>query len=163
MTNQAEKKQAIFNKVFHPVTVLKARMLYEACTDKYLVEFQEARSKGDVKRVEAIEKQLTILSKNMSELEHVEVPEFSFGEVIHLTAPVRVVDVKKKLALHDSVFSEKNVKNALSLYQGFVDVHLDQLNLAIAQNDTTRISDLKSELDELRKNIQDLQKEGVLK
>lgn len=159
MLNQVKKQEKVFNQVFTAQNVLKAEQAYRHFTDKYLGELDEAMKSGDSFKATQLKKKLKDLSINLAELNKVEVPTFSFAEVIQLTAPVRREDVKQRLSTNKKVFTPKNIEQSLKLYNGYVDVYLDNLNTALKNGDLERVEEVKSELESLRVNISKLQRE----
>lgn len=156
MLNQAKKQEAIFNKVFTAENILKARQAYTYFTDKYLEELDIALKNGDSLKAMQLKKKLKELSENLSALKEVPVPTFSFGEVVQLTAPVRRADVKAR------IFTQENIEQSLKLYNGYVDVYLDNLNTALKNDDHARAQEVKSELEALRVNIAGLKNEVTI-
>lgn len=156
MLNQVKKQEAIFNKVFTAENVWKARQAYTYFTDKYLDELDMAMKNGDSSKAIQLKKKLKELSENLSALKEVPVPQFSFGEVVQLTAPVRRADVKRR------IFTQENIEQSLKLYSGYVDIYLDNLNTALKNGDQVRAQEVKEELESLRVNIAKLKNEVTI-
>lgn len=160
MFKQTTKKEAVINQVFTVQNIVRAKLLYSAYTEKYLEELQVALMNADKKKEMELKNKLQQVSKNLSELNSVKVPNFSFQDVIVLTAPARRADIKKNI--EEKVFSEKNVKQSLEMYQGYVDIYLDNLSRAKASGNKEEVDSITRDLVSLSENIKNISGKLVL-
>lgn len=115
---------------------------------------------ADKKKEMELKNKLQQVSKNLSELNSVKVPNFSFQDIIVLTAPARRADIKKNI--EEKVFSEKNVKQSLEMYQGYVDIYLDNLSRAKASGNKEEVDSITRDLVSLSENIKNISGKLVL-
>lgn len=152
MKNQTVRKQSIHEQVFNEMTVYRASVVYKTYINHRLSELNEAMALGCTAEVESLKMELNHLRRNLEELGDVDELTERMEQVERITAPTSSAVIQSRI----QVLTPKNVSKALAVYEGYTDVYLDVLFTAMNAGDTERVAEVKTELEQLRKNIAEL-------
>lgn len=154
----------IHERVFNQKTVHRATRIYRHFIDVRLDELTQAYSTNNTERVSALETELNRLRENLMGLEDIQevlsenvqiatIPETSsssFNELFEELTHEAEIELTKRRSKTPST------AQALSMYEGYIDVHLDLLSSAMKQGDMEKSVAVKSELDSLQQCIMEL-------
>lgn len=150
----------IHERVFNQETVQRASRMYRHFIDVRLDELNQAYATNNTERVSALESELNRLRENLLDLGDIQEVQRESVQI----APISTATNELFAVLTDEAESELMKRRsktpitsqALSMYEGYIDVNLDLLSSAMKRGDMEKTVEVKNELDMLQQCIMEL-------